>query len=264
MMVWLDTFTTLALSIGEDSLPLVADDDGEGFCGSEGGHDAIEGDGVITVRNQDGDAAGSDGGLFGVKDRHTEIAGLVTMVWFALLRWSWGAGFFGYSFGELQVDIAETLDHAVVDDGFIAVVQFEAQRGDDMGFLWGSLRVPEELGLGDVVFELLGLKALLHACYFLRPIDVGSLSFGSGFNGVEPVGPVIDFAGMNLVLALPVTVLIHDGTDRTVYWQLLLIDAKSRKLGVEIREIPALKKGVVRESDSGNNVAGTEGDLLGL
>ena len=57
VMLWLDTFATLALPVCENSLVLGADDDEGGLCSINGGHDAAEGNWVVTLCDEDGDAA---------------------------------------------------------------------------------------------------------------------------------------------------------------------------------------------------------------
>lgn len=70
VVVWLNTFPNLVLTIRKDGLALGTDDERECLCGFERSHDAVEGDGVVPVCDKNGDTAGSDCRLRGVARRH--------------------------------------------------------------------------------------------------------------------------------------------------------------------------------------------------
>ena len=49
---------------------------------------------------------------------------------------------------------------------------------------------------------------------------------------------------------LAVAVAVHDWADRTIDGKFLPIDAKARELGIEIREVSALKEGIIGEANT--------------
>lgn len=112
--------------------------------------------------------------------------------------------------------------------------------------------------------EFFGLQALLDAGSLFGIIDIPTFFDRRWGNSAVAVGPIVDFTLVDYVLALAVALVVHNRADGSVDGKLLPIDAKSGELRVEVREIPALEKRVVREPDSRNNVAGTECHLLGL
>lgn len=78
-----------------------------------------------------------------------------------------------------------------------------------------------------------------------------------------PVWPVVHPLG-DLVLHSAIPVMVQDGAHRTIDGKLLPVDAKARKLRVEVREIATLKEGIVAETDAGDDVRSTERNLLSL
>ena len=77
-----------------------------------------------------------------------------------------------------------------------------------------------------------------------------------------PVGPVVDSALINLVSHLAVALIVHDRAHRPVNRELLPIDTQTGDLCVKIREVAPLQERVVAKADAGDDMGGTEGDLL--
>ena len=124
MVVWLDTFAVLALVVCEDGLALGTDDLRESFCCLESCVDPIDSDWVIAVTNEDGNTATSNSWLWYVISGHAKVC-LLAGVGAALLGWRGCSCLLGYGLGELDVDVAKTLDDAVVYDWVVAVVELE-------------------------------------------------------------------------------------------------------------------------------------------
>jgi len=174
------------------------------------------------------------------------------------------ATLFGDGLGETEIDIAEALRHAIVDNGIVAMVQLKCESTGEMGLFGFGLRVVEELGLIEMLAEFLRFQALLDVGNLFGIIDIPTFFDGRWGNSAVAVGPVVDLALVDYVLTLAVALVIHNRADRTVDGKLLPIYAKSGELRVEVGEIPALEKRVVRKANPRNNVAGAECHLLGL
>jgi len=178
--------------------------------------------------------------------------------------WDLGTDELGDGLSELQVDVGETLGHAVVDDWVVTVVKLEGESGGDVSLLWSGHGVVEELSLVEVLSELLALKTHLHASNLLWVVDVTAILRLDWRNSRETVWPVVDSTLGNGVTQLTVTLVVHDWAYWTVDWEFLPVGAKTGQLGVEVGEVTALEKRVIGETNTWNDVAGAEGDLLGL
>ncbi len=264
VVVWLNAFPILVLAISKDGLALGTDDERERLCGFQRSHDAVEGDGVVPVRDKNGDAAGSDCRLRGVDRCHAEGGAFLAMIGASRFGRSRCATLFGDGLGQTEIDIAEALRHAMIDDRIVAMVQFECESTGEVGLFGLGLRIVEELGLVEMFAEFLGLQALLDAGNLFGIIDIPTFFNRRWGNSAVAVGPVVDFTLVDYVLALAVALVVHNRADGSVDGKLLPIDAKSGELRVEVGEIPALEKRVVRKANSRHNVAGTECHLLGL
>lgn len=264
MVVWLNAFPILVLAISKDGLALGTDDERKRLRGFERSHDAVEGDRVVPVRNENGDAAGSDCRLRGVARRHAERGAFLAMIGASRFRRSRCATLFRDGLGETEIDVAQALRHAIIDDRIIAMVQFKRESTGEVGLFGLGLRIVEELGLVEMFAEFLGLQALLDAGNLCGIIDIATFLNRRWGNSAVAVRPVVDFTLVDYVLTLAVALVVHNRANGTVDGKLLPIDAKSGELSVKVREIPALEKRVVREANSRNNVAGTESHLLGL
>ena len=127
VMVWLHALSArFVFAVGVDRLPFGPDDEGECFGGLERGYDAVEGDGIVAIADNDGDAACGDGGLGGVEFGYAETFGFLTMVWSERLGRCWSAAHFCDGLGKAKVDFAKALCHAVVDDWVVAMVELES------------------------------------------------------------------------------------------------------------------------------------------
>ena len=177
---------------------------------------------------------------------------------------SLAADHLGNGLSKTEIDVGQTLDHALVDDGVLAVVQLEAQGVDDVVLLNLRHGVPEELGLAEVLLELGAAGTSLDAGHLLGVLEVTALLVGGGRAGVEAVGVVVDGTTGDGVAHGTVAVEVHDRADRAVDGKLLEVDTETRDLGIEVREVAALEKRVIGEANAVNDVASAEGDLLGL
>jgi hypothetical protein len=161
------------------------------------------------------------------------------------------------------------------------VRELERDGSGQVRLLVGLERVVEHSRLVVVLVELGALRARLDARHLLRVVGVTALSLLRVVELVEAVGEVVDRALGDAVAALTVAVDVHDRADRAVDRQLrggqyldrdslyevaylLPVDAKTRELGVVVREVTALEERVVREADTGHDVGCRERDLLNL
>ena len=109
-----------------------------------------------------------------------------------------------------------------------------------MHLLRRALGIPEELSLRNVVFKLSGLKTSFNSCNLLWIISVPALRSFGRWGRLSAIWPIVDFAFSNCVTLLAVPILVHNRTDGTIDRELFPIDAESRKLSIEVREIPSL------------------------
>lgn len=189
----------------------------------------------------------------------------LSMVRAKCLVWDWGADELGDFLGESEIDLGETVaGEALVDDGVVAVVQFEAEGLLDVDLLVLGERVVEELSLVVVLAELGAQAALLDTVQFRRVGREATLFYWCGWSGLKPVRPVVDSALGDAVAFGAVSVVVQNGADGAVDGDFFPVDAQSTDLSVEVGEVTALEKRVVTEVNAGDDVAGAEGDLLGL
>lgn len=257
------------LAVGVDGGALGADDEGQGHGGLDGGLHAGEGDGVVAVADDDGDAAAHDSGCLGEKLGLGEVRGAAAVVLLEGLGWDRGADHLGDFLGELEVDFGEAVaGEAFVDDGVVAVVELEAEGLLHVELLVLGHGVVEELRLAVVLAEFVAQGAVLDALYALGvglepTAQPAALDAGWG-NRFEAVGPVVDRALRDAVAHLAVSVVVENRAHWTVDWKLFPIDAQAADLGVEVGEVSALEKWIVGEVDARDDMAGAECDLLRL
>lgn len=252
------------LTLGVDGLASGADDDGQCPCGGRRAADARKGNGVVAVADDDGDAPRRDGRDLGRELDLGEAGDSAAVILFACHRGRRGADHGGHLLREGEIDLSHAQHHAVVHDGVVAVVELEAEGLGDVRLLVVGKRVVEQLRLA-VMFAHLGVHGpVLVPCAPLRVALERALLDFYGRTGVEAVGPVVHRSLGDLVPHLAVAVVVHDGADRAVDRQLFPVDSQPRDLGVEVGEVAALEERVVGEVDAGHDVAGAEGDLLGL
>jgi len=79
-----------------------------------------------------------------------------------------------------------------------------------------------------------------------------------------PVWPVINVRFGDAMPHRAIAIEVHHRADWSVDGELLPIDTQPRNLGIEIRKVPSLQQGIITESDAGNDMAGTERNLLDL
>ena len=115
----------LAFAVGKDVLALRADGEGHGARALECSDNAVVGDWVVAVRDQNGDAARDDRGRFRLEVSLRESSGLLAVVETKLLRRCGSTGLLSNCLRETEVNHAKALGHAVVDEGIIAVVKLE-------------------------------------------------------------------------------------------------------------------------------------------
>ncbi|KAI9166472.1 LOW QUALITY PROTEIN: putative two component histidine kinase [Paramyrothecium foliicola] len=252
------------LAGGVDGRAARRNDEGKGLGGLQGAVHGVEGDGVVAVGDNDGDAARHDGRLLRQEVKLAQVLGLLAVDLPARAAGLVAAHHLGDGLGEVHVDLSDALDHALVDDGLVAVVQLEGQGVHQVRLLNLGERVEEELGLVDVLLELGAPGALLDALHLGGELDKTALGLGGRGLLLEAVGPVVHLALGDGVAALAVAVEVHDGADGLVDGQLLPVDAQTGQLSVEIGEVSALQERIVGEADAGDDVARAEGDLLGL
>ena len=133
-----------------------------------------------------------------------------------------------------------------------------------MGFLGWTLRIVEELSLIKVLPELLRLETLLDTHDLLWVVGVTPFFRFGWWDSTMTVGPIIHLALMDHMLALAITLVVHNRANWTIYWQLLPVDAKPRKLSIKVREIATLQQWVIGEADAWHDVGCAEGHLLSL
>lgn len=240
------------------------DHKGNGQVGRDGGVGSVVGDVVVTIGDEDSNAARLDGGSLGRELSLAEVDSLLAVVGVTSGSRSLTANHLGNGLSKTDIDIGKTLNHAAVDNGILAVVKLEAKSVDDVVLLNLGHGVPEELGLAEVLLELGAAGTSLDTSDLLGVLEVAALLVGGGRAGIEAVGVVVDGAAGNGVAHGTITVEVHDGAHRAVDGKLLEVDTKTGELGIEVGEVAALEKRVVGEANAGNDVAGAEGDLLGL
>lgn len=118
----------LVLAVGVDGGALGANDEGEGAGSLDSGLQAGEGDGVVAVAYDNGDAAAGDGGVLGDELSLGEVRGASAVVLLEGLGWDRGTDHLGDFLGELEVDFGEAMaGEPFVDGGVVAVVELEAE-----------------------------------------------------------------------------------------------------------------------------------------
>ncbi|KAI6772825.1 hypothetical protein HG530_003783 [Fusarium avenaceum] len=216
------------LSSRKDGRATRSDHERKGALSLDGAIHGVERDGIVTISDNDSDTTRLDGRSLGEEVQLAQVLGLLSGVGFGLM------------------------------------VQLEGESGLNVSLLNLRKGVVEELSLGEVVLELLAQSSSLDTGNLLLVIDISTLLGSSRGLGAETVGPVVDLALGNSVSHGTVTVEVHDRADRLVDGQLLPVDAQSAELGILVGEVSALKKGIIRGANTGDKVAGTESNLLGL
>ena len=85
-----------------------------------------------------------------------------------------------------------------------------------------------------------------------------------GAAAAQAVGEVRDAALVDGHAGKAVALIVVDRPQRAVDRQLVEVRPDAAQLRVDVGEQPALQQRIVGEVDAGNDVAGVEGDLLGL
>jgi hypothetical protein len=165
---------------------------------------------------------------------------------------------------QLEINLADPLTHTVVHDRVVAVVKLERKRIHGMHLFGLGERVVEKLSLVLVLSELLALRAGLDASDLCREINIGAFLCRRRRYCLKAVRPVVGLALGDGVAHGAVTVEVHHGTHGLVDGEFLPVDTKTRELSVGVGKVAALEERVVTESDTGNNMASAESDLLGL
>lgn len=269
VVIWHHTLSRIASDASRENHTTARGDEvGDSTLGLEGSTDSSQNISIEAVGDEDSDAAASDGRGFREEVKLRKTRRLLAVVG-VLDRFSVGfvsADHLCDGRGEFDVDVAETLDHALVNDGVITVVEFESKGALEMHFFDGGEGVVEKLGLVEVLLELGSVEAELCAGdgrgkFFIGMFVAGVLCVRSGF---EAVRPIVDGSLMDAVVEGAVAVEVHDGADRAVDGELLPVDSETGDLGVEVGEVTALEKRIVGETDTGDDVGSAESDLLGF
>lgn len=143
MVMWLDAFAALALTICVDGLALGTNDIWESLGSFECCVDAVEGDWVIAVCDKDGDTTTGNCWFGCVLSGNAEAGGLLASIWLALLCGGRCTRLFGGGLCKFEVNVAETLSDRLVHNWVVAAIELEAQGGDQMHLLRWGLRVSE-------------------------------------------------------------------------------------------------------------------------
>lgn len=166
--------------------------------------------------------------------------------------------------GKAEIDLSQTQCHTLVNDGVIAVVQLKAEGLGHVELLVFRHGVIEQLGLLVVLAELVAQSTLLEALVLLRVRDKSAVLRLRWRDSLETVWPVVHRASGDLVTHSAIAVVVQDGADRSVDWELFPVGAQTGDLSIKIGEVTALEQRVVGEFDTGDDVAGAESNLLSL
>lgn len=139
--------------------------------------------------------------------------------------------------GEIVVDSVKGFNHNLLDRLFLDLAEFKLGSRLDVLFLDRSHRVVEKLSLFDVLRELRSTFASLDTRDGSR-VGVGaSLRRRDRVRGVVSVREVVDLTLVDLVRALTIALVVHDGTTNgLVDGDVGKVDTNSRDLSVEVRE----------------------------
>ena len=224
-------------------------------------------EGVALGGGENADAEGGDGGEGLVEDGDT--AGDVVVVVGRVGLGSLEAKGDSDSLGDVVGDLVELLKNVLLDLLVGDVAGLEADGVDDELLLDGSERVEEETGLGVEVIE--GGAELAVQVAGGGAAGGGEEAAADGLVGlgrvalVEVRGSVVVDVLVDPGLALTVAVVVVNAGDGTVDGELLKVGALvAVELGVEVAVQTTLQQGVLGEVDTTDDVAGLEGDLLGL
>jgi len=155
------------------------------------------------------------------------------VIWASCFLGRWRDGFRSDGLGEVEADVCGPGHHAFVDARVVAVIELEAESGNNVSLLDFRDRVPEELCLGKVLGEFYAMQALFHHNKFLWV-----------------VGPIVDLSFGDFVTELSVPVVAHHRTNWSIDWEFLPVYAETGELRIKIGEIATLQKRIVREADS--------------
>lgn len=228
VVVWLNTLATFVFAGGEDRLTLRPEGEGDCLRRYEGSLNTVVSDGVIAISDDDCNAARCNGWLLRLHESLRKGFRYVTVVWTARLGWSRGANSNSNGLSKLEVNIGKALDHTLIDDGIVAAIKLKTQSPDDVCLLRWRHRVVEELGLIEVLPELLSLDTLLDAYYLLGILEVAALRDLGRCHSFFAIGPVVDGASCDFVAKLSITLVIHYRADGAIDWQLLPVGTQSR------------------------------------
>lgn len=224
-------------------------------------------EGVALRGGEDTDAEGGDGGERLVEDG--DAAGDVVVVVGGVGLGSLKTKSDGDALGDVVGDLVELLENVLLDLLVGDMAGLEADGVDDELLLNGGERVEEETGLGVVVVE--GGAELAVQETRGGAAGGGEEALADGLVGlsrvalVEVRGSVVVDVLVDPGLALTVAVVVVDGRDGTVDGELLEVGTLvTVELGIEIAVETTLQQGILCEVDTTDNVAGLEGDLLGL
>lgn len=224
-------------------------------------------EGVALGGGEDADAEGGDGGETLVEDGNATGDVVVVKGRVGLGRLE--AERNGHALGHVVGDLVQLLENVLLDLLVGDVAGLEADRVDDELLLDGGERVEEETGLGVVVVkggaELAVQDARRGAARGSEEAAADGLVGLGGVALVEVRRAVVVDVLVNPSLALTVAVVVVDARDRAVDGELLKVRAPvAVELGVEVAVETTLQQGILGKVDAANNVAGLEGDLLGL
>ena len=132
-------------------------------------------------------------------------------------------------------------------------------------FNW-TQRIVEHLSLAGMIFPFRCQHTSFHARLdsWVGLEAAWCLSVRARWIDFEAVGPIVHGAFGDCVLALAVTVEVQDWADWPVDGQLLPVDAETRQLSVEVREIAPCEQWIWTVIDTFHDVGGAESDLFGL
>ena len=224
-------------------------------------------EGVALGGSEDADAESGNGGEGLVEDGDT--AGDVVVVIGGVGLGSLEAESDSDTLGDVVGNLVELLKNVLLDLFVGDMAGLEADGVDDELLLDGGERVKEETGLGVEVVE--GGAELAVQVARGGAARGGEEAATDGLVGLGGI-PLVEVRGSVVVdvlvdpgLALTIAVVVVDARDGAVDGELLKVGALvTVELGVEVAVETTLQQGVLGEVDTTDDVAGLEGDLLGL